>query len=334
MVSIKDVAKRAGVSATTVSFVLNGKGNISQETRDRVMQAVSELNYTRNVLGRSLRSQRSHIIGYARGSQSKGSNPVMDRFLSNIAKAAEELGRHILLFHVDHSDVVTPYQDLIQSGRVDGFILSYTEHNDPRFDYLHNAGVPFVAFGRSDTEMDEFTNWVDVDGAAGTYAAVQHLVEQGHQHVGFVGWPVGSTSGDNRYTGFQRAMAENNLPVRGNWVLRTENAIESGRDVARHFLQMQTRPTAVIAVSDYIAIGLLQVFVQAGVRIAVIGFDNTPWAEFITPTLTSVDQPIIQVVDLLIAMLANQLESEDAVPEHHILTPELIIRESSQIGRP
>lgn len=334
MVSIKDVAKQAGVSATTVSLVLNDKGNISKETRDRVMQAVTELNYTRNVLGRSLRSQRSHIIGYARGSQLNEYNPVMDGFLSSIAKASEQLGRHILLFHVDHSDVVAPYQDLIKSGRVDGFILSYTEHNDPRFHYLHNAGVPFVAFGRSDTEMDGFTNWVDVDGASGIYTAVQHLVEQGHKHIGFVGWPVGSTSGDDRYAGFQQALEENGLRVHDEWVIRTENAVESGREVAHYLLQMHERPTAVIAVSDFIAIGLLQVFTQAGAHLAVIGFDNTPWAEFITPTLTSVNQPIIQVVNLLVEMLIRQLEDEDAAPEHHILIPELVIRQSSQIGRP
>lgn len=328
-ISIKDVAEHAGVSAATVSLVLNDKGNISDQTRQRVLEAVKTLGYKRNSLGRSLRSQRSYIIGYAQRTHRDALNPVMDHFLFSIADAVESAGWHVLLFNVDHANLVMPYQDLFDCGRVDGFILSYTEHNDSRFRYLHEVGVPFVAFGRSHTEMDQVTHWVDVDGAAGTYAATMHLIEQGFQDIGFVGWPPGSASGDARFDGYVRGMRECGLTIHSEWVIRVENYTFEGRKAAERILSLDTRPNAIVAISDVVAIGVQQRLAEANTRIAVTGFDDTPWTEFITPMLTSVQQPITQVAEILTDMLIRLIEERPIDTRQHLLEPRLIIRQSS-----
>ncbi len=314
---------------TTVSLVLNNKGNISEPTRQRVMDAVETLGYKRNALGRSLRSQRSYIIGYAQRSHRDAFNPIMDHFLFSIADAVEAAGWHILLFNVDQANLVEPYQDLIERGRVDGFILSYTEQDDPRFHYLHEKEVPFVAFGRSRTEIDDRTHWVDVDGASGTYAATSHLIEQGFCSVGFIGWPEGSASGDQRFQGYQRALADQNLPFNPDWVIRVENYTEEGRRAAEHVLGLDPRPDALVVISDTIAIGTQQIFTEAEVSMPLTGFDDTPWASFMTPSLTSVQQPIKHISQILTEMLIQQIEGKPVAQKQHILQPHLIIRQSS-----
>lgn len=330
-ISIKDVAEHAGVSTATVSLVLNHKGNISEQTRKRVLEAVETLGYKRNALGRSLRSQQSQIIGYAQRTQHDALNPLMDHFLHSVANVVERSGWHILLFNADQTNLVEPYQDLIERGRVDGFILSYTEYDDPRFHYLSDAGVPFVAFGRSRTDMDSAACWVDVDGSAGTYDATMHLIQQGFQSIGFIGWPKGSTAGDDRLQGYLKALTENEMPINPSWILRVENYTTDGRRAADEILAMESRPDAVVVISDIIAIGAQQVFSQAGASIAITGFDDTPWAEFVTPSLTSVQQPVQEIAVLLTDMLIRQIEGLPIEVGQHILQPRLMVRQSSLI---
>ena len=330
MASIKDVAERAGVSVTTVSLVLNNKGNIRPETRDRVLQAVEELSYTRNIRARNLRERQSRIIGYAQMKERDEFNPLLDRFLFKLAQMIEEADYHILLFNTSKMDLVASYHELIQNQRVDGFVLSFTEQNDPRFRYLYERDFPFVAFGRSVTEMDEVTHWVDVDGRYGIYQATQHLIEQGHRLIAFLGWPEGSASGDLRYHGYEDALHDYNLPFNPDLVRRTENYISNGYACAKQLLAVTPAPTAVVIVSDALAIGVLQYFNQTHASIAVTGFDDTPTAEYMHPALTSVRQPITQVARILTDMLLDQLSGHKVATKQHVLKPELIIRESSR----
>ncbi|NOG52062.1 MAG: LacI family DNA-binding transcriptional regulator [Chloroflexi bacterium] len=166
MPSIRDVAEEAGVSVATVSLVLNEKGSISPETRQRVLEVVDRLGYIRS-RARSLRDNQSRVIGYAWDKQRSEFNPVLDSFLYAILRNAEAHGRNVLVFSAEDSTDVAIYRELAAAKRVDGFVLSHTVQDDPRFVYLHEAGVPFVAFGRSNTPLDDEVFWVDVDGQAG-----------------------------------------------------------------------------------------------------------------------------------------------------------------------
>jgi DNA-binding LacI/PurR family transcriptional regulator len=181
--------------------------------------------------------------------------------------------------------------------------------------------------------MDETAHWVDVDGYAGMYAAVEHLLEQGAHDIGFVGWPQGSVSGDARYHGYVQALRDHGLTLNPQWEVRTENEISRGYAAGLQLLNLPPAPQAVIGVSDVIAVGILRSAQEQGRQLAVIGFDDTPLAEFSTPTLTSLRQPIEQVAALVGDMLFAQLEERPLNTKHYLLKPELIVRDSSRVPR-
>lgn len=329
MPSIKEVARAAGVSVTTVSFVLNNKGNISDETRQRVLNVIADLDYTPSAHARNLRDNQARVVGYAWDKNRDRFNPVLDNFLYEMLRLCEQAGRNLLLFSNDAEIGLEPYRSLIDSRRVDGFILSHTRQNDPRFEYLYNAHIPFAAFGRSNSPIDELVAWVDVDGSAGTAATTQHLMEQGHERIAFIGWPVGSVSGDRRHAGYVTTTQQAGLPQPETYVVRATNDSASGYQAAQTLLSLPTPPTAIVCVSDVIALGVLRYMMESGCRVAVTGFDDTPIAEFSYPALTSVRQPIAQVAELLVEMLFLQLDDRDFIAPHHLLKPELVVRASS-----
>ena len=332
MPSIKDVAQQAGVSVTTVSLVLNSKGNISDETRDKVLQVVRDLGYTRSIQARNLRDRQSRIIGFAQAQTRNEFNPILNHFLYEMVRYVEASHRHVLMFTAD-ADNVDIYQNLYESQRVDGFVLSYTVKDDPRFVHLHEAGVPFVAFGRSLSPIDSHTHWVDVDGTAGAYDATQHLLYLGHRRIGVVAWPEGSASGDSRVSGWRQAMqdATGNTP-HADYIARALDGVQNGYAAAKQLLALDEPPTAIVALSDILAAGVLRYTAEHRLRIAVTGFDDNPIAEFMHPQLTSVRQPIEAVARLAVDMLLRQLEGEEIEAKQHLLLPELIIRESSLLN--
>ncbi len=329
MPSIKEVARAAGVSVTTVSFVLNNKGNISDETRQRVLNVIADLDYTPSAHARNLRDNQARVVGYAWDKTRDRFNPVLDNFLYEMLRLCEQSGRNLLLFSNDAEIGLDPYRTLIDSRRVDGFILSHTRQNDPRFEYLYNANIPFAAFGRSNSPIDELVAWVDVDGSAGTAAATHHLIQQGHEKIGFIGWPIGSVSGDRRYFGYMQTAERAGLPQPDKYVMRATNDSASGYHAAQHLLTLPTPPTAIVCVSDVIALGVLRYRIESSCQVAVTGFDDTPIAEFSYPALTSVRQPIAAVAELLVEMLFLQLDERDILTPHHLLKPELVVRASS-----
>ncbi len=331
MPSIRDVAEEAGVSVATVSLVLNEKGSISPETRQRVLEVVDRLGYIRSSRARSLRDNQSRVIGYAWDKQRSEFNPVLDSFLYAILRNAEAHGRNVLVFSAEDSTDVAIYRELAAAKRVDGFVLSHTVQDDPRFVYLHEAGVPFVAFGHSNTPLDDEVFWVDVDGQSGTHAATEHLIKHGHQQIGFVGWPAGSVSGDSRWLGYMRAMRECGYTPPAEYDIRVMNHVREGYEAGQRLLDLDSPPTAVVCVSDVLAAGVMRACAAAGVRAAITGFDDTPIAEFMHPSLTSLRQPVNRAAEILIEMLVAQLDGQPISSRQVLIQPELVIRGSSTI---
>lgn len=328
MTSIKDVAREAGVSPATVSLVLNDKGSISEETRQRVLDTVRRLRYVRNSRASNLRKDQSRIIGYAQRHDRTGINPLMDLFLHELVREVEKSNRHILLFASREDLGVAVYQDLYESKRVDGFVLSYTEKDDQRFGYLYSENVPFVAFGRSLSELDDLVCWADVDGHAGLFAATTHLLDQGYRKIGLIGWPKGSASGDSRVQGWRAALQACELPCSEDYVERTLDSVDCGYEAARHLCMRFDDLEALACCSDSLALGALKFIAENQLSIAVTGFDDTPVAGFVG--LTSVRQPVKEVAHLLVRMLFTQLQGYEVEEKQHLFTPELIVRSSTQ----
>lgn len=334
-VTLKQVAEQAGVSYQTVSKVLNHKGNVSRETEERIWQAVRSLGYRPNLIARSLRSQRSRLIGYSwEPASTDQANAILDRFIQSMTEAAEAAGYHLLAFPYRPGNAwVDAYRELVDTNQVDGFVLSSVEYDDPRIHFLQERNFPFVAFGRSNPSWD--FPYVDIDGGAGMRMAVEHLIERGHHRIAALAWPEQSRVGHNRLEGFLTALQAHHLSPRPEWIARGEGSFAFGREMTCRWLDLPAslRPTAIVAFNDLMAIGAMQAIQERGLLpgkdIAVTGFDDSPLIQYLTPGLTSVRQPIWEVGVTVMSILLRYLHQEPVDEPYRLLLPELIIRQSS-----
>lgn len=334
-VTIKKIARAAGVSVATVSYALNNSPKISEETRQKVLEIAKKLKYRPSSLGRSLRDRQSRIIGYSwLHLPNNYWHPILDPFLHSIAQSAEANGYHILTFTQPSMEMPwSPYEELILSQRVDGFIVSETEQNDPRIRYLIDSGFPFVAFGRSNPEWD--FPYVDVNNVYGAYLAVKHLVELGHQQIAFIGWKEETFPLLDRLQGYKQALQEPGLPINPKWIIRTDYTEEASRNAIKRLLLLpeNERPTAVFALSDILAIGALNALHESGLQVgkdfSVVGYDDVPMAQYLYPPLTTVRQPIIEIGQCVVEMLLGLIQRENLERRTVILPPKLIVRAST-----
>ncbi|MGW5236337.1 LacI family DNA-binding transcriptional regulator [Streptomyces nodosus] len=330
-VTLAMVAGRAGVSSQTVSNAINSPDRLRPETLERVRRVIDEMGYRPSRAAQTLRTRSSKLIGY--GIQpAPASSPVLDRFLHALSGAADEAGYRILLFACPAgSPTLEGYEELLDQHEVDGFVLSGTEHNDPRQAWLAKRGVPFVAFGRMWSRR-QIGDWVDVDGASGTDAAVEHLIALGHRRIAFLGWGRGSSgAGDDRAEGWQRAMRRHGLPTRGRRA-QSVNDMDAARAAVEPLLDAGA--TAVVAASDMLALGCYQTLRERGTApgrdVAVVGFDDSPTAELLSPALTSVAQPLEEVGRACVRLLLARMAAPDAPPERILLAPSLAVRDSTR----
>lgn len=330
--TIRDVGDRARVSIGTVSNVLNAPHLVAAETRRRVLEAVEELDYRPNRAARSLAGRRTHLVAYRLPDPLEGGSATLDAFLHRLVLTAATHGLEVVMFAPrPGQSEVGAFREVIARQGVDGFILSDTNYDDPRIDELLSRGFPFAAFGQS-VRADEFP-WVDVDGAAGTAAMVEHLIGLGRRKLAMVAWPVGSESGDARVEGYVAGCREGGIEP--GPIVRAENTVAEGARALRELLAGDDPPTAVMAVQDTLAFGVMaeaaRIGLAVGSDLAVTGFDDTPTAAITTPPLTTVRQPIEEVgrvlIDLLVERMAGGVE-----PVHRMLVPELRIRRSCGAG--
>ncbi len=334
-VTLKAVASHAGVSYQTVSKVLNGQLQVAPETRQRILDAVQSLGYRPNQIARNMRVKRSFMIGYSWVQTSPGQvNHILDQFLTSMVREAEAAGYHLLPFPFrEGQEQVEDYRELIDTGRVDGFVLTSVNYNDPRIYFLMERGFPFVAFGRSNPGLD--FPWVDVDGAAGTRRAVEHLLSRGHQRIAALAWPEDSRVGNERLQGYLQALQAAGVEICPDCLLRGEGTFEAGREMTLRLLDLpgEKRPTALVALNDTMAIGAMYAARERGLEtgrdLAVIGFDDAPMVQYLFPPLTSVRQPIAEAgrkcVEILVALMQSRQPPEQKV----LLSPRLIVRAST-----
>ena len=331
MTSIKDVAQEAEVSVTTVSFVLNNKGNISAETRERVLSAVDRLGYTPSFQARNFREQRSRTIGYAWKvpPTAEEFSPMLTVFLREVMKQTEEQDCQLIIFESKDEQDLANYQQLVDSGRLDGMILADPKVNDGRVKYLHEKAFPFVMFGRTESRYDKEIFWVDVDGDIGIGLATEHLIEQGCQRIALLGWRVGNSTRDDRFRGYERTLQENNLPIMDDYLRLCRNRSDEGYEQTHALMQLPAPPDGIVAMSDQVAIGAIRYMNETRHFLPVTGFDDVPVGEYLSPSLTTLRQPLSQAAELLVEGLFDLIANNVPLNPNYLLTPELVIRESS-----
>ncbi len=333
--TLKEVAALAGVSYQTVSKVLNKQASVTKETEERILQAVRDLDYKPNQLARSLREQRTRLIGYSwEPAPDPLPNSILDRFLQSMAQEAERRAHHVLTFPHRAGEAATAgYRELIDTQRVDAFVLSGVEYDDPRILFLQERNFPFVAFGRSNPDW-QFP-CVDVDGAAGMQEIVRHLVSQGRRRIAALAWPKTSRVGHNRMDGLQAGLHEAGLSLASGMLVRTEGTYQRGLQSTERLLSLplDNRPNAIVCFNDPMAIGAMHAIqghgLVVGRDIAVTGFDDMPMAEFLTPGLTSVRQPIWDVGQRVMELLLDILDNTPPERDRILLKPQMVVRGSS-----
>jgi DNA-binding LacI/PurR family transcriptional regulator len=333
--TLKQVAERAGVSYQTVSKVLNKQAQVSRETEKRIHDAVHALGYRPNQIARNMRAKRSHMIGYSWAQTSPNQvNHILDQFLTSMVREAEAAGYHLLPFPFREGDgLVDAYRELIDTGRVDGFVLSSVNYDDPRVTFLLERNFPFVAFGRANPELD--FPYVDVDGFEGICRAMQYLIARGHQRIAVVAWPENSRVGNQRMRGYFESMQAAGFKICSEWIERGEGTFEFGREAASRLLRLPIpdRPTAIVTLNDTQAIGVLHAAREEGVEVgkdlAIIGFDDAPMSQYLFPPLTTVRQPIHEAGRKCVEILVSLMKGEEPREPRVLLLPELITRASA-----
>ncbi|MET7425435.1 LacI family DNA-binding transcriptional regulator [Dactylosporangium sp. NPDC005555] len=328
--TVEDVARAAGVSRQTVSNVLNAPQRVRPETRQRVEAAIEQLGYRPNRVAQSLRAATSRMIGYRiEPMHPHALGSMHDRLLHALAEAGRAADHHLLLFTADDpDDEVTNVDALHRAGAIDGVMIYGIQSDDPRPPALRQLRIPFAAFGRTGADAHA---WVDIDNAAGTAAAVEHLVTRGHRRIAFLGYPEGVAVGDRRAEGWRTTLDKHGLLDGSRHLdLRGEDSLANGARLAEALLEHPTPPTAVVAATDTLAAGVLRTVRQRHARLAVVGFDDTPTAGALD--LSSVRQPIEAVGHAMIrALLGPAVSVAQDEPAGQLLAPELIVRASSAL---
>ncbi len=221
---------------------------------------------------------------------------------------------------------------MIQSGRVDAFVLSDTTSDDKRIPYLLELGFPFVSFGRSNPDWD--FPWVDTDGKQGIEQAVEYLLDLGHRRIAMAAWPEDSISGTVRADGYINTMQAAGLSI-PPFIFNAANIVrkpDSGPSTAGCSSLPTERPTAVVCITDLVASGVMSAAEAHGLVIgrdlSVVGFDDAPLAQYIRPHLTTLQQAIPEITQALLKMLEKVLNKDEDVPQHSLIAPRLIIRDS------
>lgn len=328
-----DVAQLAGVSPSTVSYVINnGPRPVSEETRAKVLWAIEQLGYQPNVPAQNLRRQRSNAVGLVfRTIERHLTHPYFVDLLTSVGEECAKQGFDLLLSScTDGALEQGIYERLVGGRRVAGVIVTGVRYHDPRIAYLKAEGVPFVALGRPENSLD-FPH-VDVDGAHGTYQATKHLIDHGWRRIAFIGLSGELLCADDRLAGYRRALEEKGLPFRPELVASRHTTEAHGHEAMKGFLELDARPDAVVACSDELAFGAMNAAYEHGLSvgkdIGIIGFDDVPSAAYCTPPLTTIRQPIYEIGIRLCGMLIRLIKGEKPEQQQIILAPTLVIRES------
>jgi DNA-binding LacI/PurR family transcriptional regulator len=329
----QDVANLAGVSRTTVSFVLNNVPGvkISDETRQRVLEAARELNYYPTAAARSLASGKTQRIGLilGEGQDRLAGDAFLPTLLQGITASLHRRGYLLVLQLAEDVPSHEAYDRLIREQQVDGLILSGPALNDRLLAELAVEEFPLMLHGRlEDCDLP----FVDVDNKAGAYRAVSHLIGLGHRRIGFIANAPQSYSGaEQRFAGYRQALAEHDIPLLGSLVHTATFSPESGRTAMQRLLDLVEPPTAVFAASDVVAIGAMGAIHAAGLTIpgdvAVIGFDDIFLAGYIHPPLTTIRVPAYGLGWTAAETLLALIEGEEDVSST-ILETELVVRKS------
>lgn len=334
-VTSKDVAARAGVSRTTVSYVLNNVEavNISEETRQRVLAAAEELGYVPDAAAQALRSGRTQTIGLIlpRTQPHPKAGSAHFRIIEGLIEVAQQFDVRLLIDAVRETQDAYTYVKLARNKRIDGLILSDVRVDDQALTQLASETFPLVVLGRLPgvkVSSVEFDNW------SGARVAVEHLIGQGHTRIGLIAHaPTRFTGAEERIRGYQDALTEHGITVEKALIRYGDYTAASGFTAALSLLEVEPAPTAIFVTSDEVVLGVLAALRKRNVSVpgdvAVVGFDDNPFAQYLSPPLTSVRLPFEEMGRQAGKMLLDMILGKTKPGRQILLEAELRVRDSS-----
>lgn len=322
-VTIKDIAKRLGISASTVSRAMRGSTEVNEETRKLVQQVAKEMHYTPNPIALSLKAKKTKVVGVI---VPEIANFFCSAVIAGIEDFAYAKGYHVVIFQ-SHEKFEREVMNihLLQQRRIDGLIISVSNEtkNGKHIQELIDRGVPVVMFDRICDEID--TPRVVTDDEGGAYLATSHLIEQGYTRIAHIGMAAHLSVTKARVKGYMDALREHGIPFQKKWVVACDFTAKNIQKAVEKLFKPDSKPDAILAAAERIAIRSYEVLRDMKLRIpddvALAGFFDNPISRFIEPPLTSVHQPTFDIGQSAAHLLIDMIENNTL--QHQFKTIEL-----------
>ena len=331
MATIRDVAEKAGVSVATVSHVINGTRKVAPETEARVRRAMEELGYQPNAIAQSLRKRTTYAIGIL---VSDITNPFFATLVRGAEDAALEAGYSVIVCNSDEDPQKEDmYIRALWRRRIDGMLIAPTrDGTSPAIQELVQRKLPFVFVDRKAKGIE--ADAVLSDNIGGAYLATKHLIERGHKRIGIVLGIPGATTTEERFAGYRQALNEEGVLCSDELVAWGDYRVEGGRAAAAQLLSLANPPTAIFSTNNQMTLGVLQELflrrISVPDKVAVVGFDDSEWAEMVVPSLTVVAQDPYEIGYRAFELLLARLNSRNGSEPKEVRVPiELRVRGST-----
>ncbi|GAA3454828.1 LacI family DNA-binding transcriptional regulator [Dactylosporangium matsuzakiense] len=330
--NIGEIAKRAGVSRSTVSYVLSGKRTVSEELRRRILTVIEELDYRPNAAARALKEGRTRTLGLVIPPASQRLTDMQLGFVASVVEAAAAADLDVLL-SPSGGDHERSFERVVTGRRVDGVILMEIRLEDDRVSRLRQSGLPFVTIGHPADAADVW--WIDVDYATLITRCVHHLADLGHRHIAFVNRSTelvaaGYGPGHRALAGFTSAITERGLA--GVDVCCPDDAA-GGEDCLERLLADHPEVTGLVTINEAALPGVQRALERAGLRVprdfSIAGVAGRHWAEDFRPPLTAADVPAMEMGDEAVRLLQERIANPAPPPRHILHAPPISLRSST-----
>jgi LacI family transcriptional regulator len=328
-ITIKEVAKLAGVSIATVSNVINDTKYVSNEVKKQVYDAMSVLNYVPNTLAKSLRVSESRLIGLM---ISDISNQFFSLVVRGIEDGLAQEGYNVLLCNTDSNiEKEREYLKVLLGKRIDGIIVSSSGDSEEYFKEMWRLDVPLVFLNRCPNPL--VSDSVTTNNREGALLATEHLIQHGYRKIGMITGPQNISTGRDRFVGFKQAIHHHGLTLHDHLIKNGQFTVQSGYELMKELMNESEKPEAVFVSNNFMTLGAYNYLQENGIRIpddlAIIGFDDPEWAAIVNAPLTAIRQPTYEQGALAAQLIIQRIKNEEQrEPQEIYLKPELIVRKS------
>lgn len=336
-VTIDDIAKEAGVSSATISRVLNNSSYVKDETREKVLKIIEEMNYVPSAIARSLSKRETNSIGVI---VPDITNSYFGEIIKGISEITEELGLSIILFNTNNN-VKSELKALaeVKKHRLKGVIMTpcfgNTELQTEFIETIKEINIPIVLVSADLNYIN--LSGVFVDDVLGGYQATKTLIQNGHKEIAVITGIMSSSTAINRLDGYKRALAENNIPITDNYIKSGEFSLEKAYERTKDLLKMKNPPTAIIACSNKMTLGAIKALTELKKNkpnaIALIGFNKVEFIDIVGINLSYIEDSPINLGEASINLLLELLNTNEIKVKRISIPPKLILKGSENFLR-